>query len=102
VLVHRSFLDDWTALPERVGLANAQQFWDHVAFTPGEHPKVGNSCVMKGKHNVGKAPGFSKTIHYEISGAGRIDYQFNPAFTGGEFKDAHGVVFILTVAFGSH
>ena len=28
------------------------------------------------------APGFSRTVHYEISGAGRIDYQFNDAYRG--------------------
>jgi len=31
---------------------------------------------MKGKHNGPKWPGFSKTIHYEIADAGRIDYQW--------------------------
>src|SRR6202451_2929991 len=39
VLVHRQFLGIWNELPSRVGLANAQQFWDHVAMTPGQpHP----------------------------------------------------------------
>jgi hypothetical protein len=33
VLVHRQYLGIWTELPGRVGLANAQQFWDHVAIT---------------------------------------------------------------------
>ncbi len=41
VLVHRQFLGLWNELPNRVGLANAQQFWDHVAMTPGQPPKVG-------------------------------------------------------------
>jgi hypothetical protein len=36
VLVHRKYLETWDELPSRVGLANAQQFWDHVAMTPGE------------------------------------------------------------------
>jgi hypothetical protein len=31
---------------------------------------------MKGKHNAPKWRGYSKTIHYEITGAGRIDYQY--------------------------
>jgi hypothetical protein len=102
VLVHRQFLDTWNSLAERVGLENAQQFWDHVAFTPGEHPRVGTSSVMKGKHNGPKWPGYSKTIHYEISGAGRIDYQYNPASTEGAQSDVHGVVKILTIDLGSH
>jgi hypothetical protein len=83
-----------------VGLENAQQFWDHVALTPGEHPRVGTSSVMKGKHNGPKWPGYSKTIHYEISGAGRIDYQYNPASTEGAERDVH--VKILTMDLGSH
>ena len=58
---------------------------------------------MKGKHNSPKWPGYSKTtIHYEISGAGRIDYQYNPASTVGAEHDVHGVVKILTVDLGSH
>jgi hypothetical protein len=83
VLVHHKYLAVWSELADRVGLANAQQFWDHVATTPGQPPKVGASSVMKGKHNAPKWPGYSKTIHYEITGAGRIDYQFNPAATDG-------------------
>lgn len=89
-LVHRQFLDTWNSLAERVGLENAQQFWDHVAFTPGEHPRVGTSSVMMGKHNSPKWPGYSKTIHYEISGAGRIDYQYNQASTEGAHREIHG------------
>jgi hypothetical protein len=102
VLVHRQFIDTWNSLAERVGLENAQQFWDHVAFTPGEHPRVGTSSVMKGKHNGPKWPGCSKTIHYEISGAGRIDYQYNAASTEGAEHDVHGAVKILTIDLGSH
>ena len=102
MLVHRQYLDVWSSLAERVGLENAQQFWDHVAMTPGAHPKVGTSSVMKGKHAAPKAEGFSKTIHYEITGAGRIDYQWNAAYEGGALGDAHPVVWILTIDLGSH
>jgi hypothetical protein len=102
VLVHRQYLDVWNALADRVGLANAQQFWDHVAMTPGRPPRVGTSSVMKGKHAAPKWPGYSKTIHYEITGAGRIDYQFNPAATDGAHADPHGVVKILAIDLGSH
>jgi hypothetical protein len=45
VLVHRQFLGIWNDLPSRVGLENAQQFWDHVAMTPGQPPKVGTSST---------------------------------------------------------
>src|SRR5260370_32645923 len=102
VLVHRQYLDIWNQLPARVGLANAQQFWDHVAMTPGQPPNVGTSSVMKGKHAAPKWPGFSKTIRYEITGAGRIDYQFNPAATDGARGDPHGVVKMLAIHLGSH
>lgn len=83
-------------------MSNAQQFWDHVALTPGEPPKVGASSVMKGKHAGPKWPGYSKTIHYEIAGAGRIDYQFNPQATEGARGDPHGVVRILSIDLASH
>ncbi len=39
-------------------------------MTPGQPPKVGTSSMMKGKHAAPKWPGYSKTIHYEITGAG--------------------------------
>ncbi|MHB8875301.1 MAG: hypothetical protein ACYC8T_16570 [Myxococcaceae bacterium] len=100
--MHRGFLADWKSLAERVGLQSAQQFWDHVAHTPGQPPKVGTASIMKGKHNGPKWPGYSKTIHYEISGAGRIDYQYADDTTEGERGDAHPVVKILSINLGSH
>ena len=102
VLVHRQFLDVWNELSKRVGLENAQQFWDHVAMTPGEPPAVGRSSVMKGKYAEPHSAGYSKTIHYEITGAGRIDYQYNALSTEGAKGDVHGVVKILAIDLGSH
>ncbi len=102
VLVHRQYLDLWNALSQRVGLESAQQFWDHVAMTPGEPPAVGTSGVMKGKHAAAKWQGYSKTIHYEISGAGRIDYQYNAKSSEGRKGDTHGVVKIMTIDLESH
>jgi hypothetical protein len=102
VLVHHKYLPIWNELADRVGLPNAQQFWDHVAMTPGQPPRVGTSSVMKGKHNAPKWPGYSKTIHYEITGAGRIDYQFNPSASDGARGDSHGVVKIMSIDLGSH
>lgn len=102
VLVHRQYLPMWNELVARVGLQSAQQFWDHIAQTPGGHPAVGTSCMMRGKHNKRKWPGYSQTIHYEISGAGRIDYQYNSASTEGADGDPHGVVKILTIDLSSH
>ena len=101
VLVHRRYADRWATLAQRVGLESAQQFWDHVARTPGEPPDINTTTVLKGKAGQPKQPGFSRTIHYEISGAGRINYQFHDAYigTGG---DPHGVVWILTIELSSH
>jgi hypothetical protein len=97
VLVHREFLDEWNSLADRIGLNSAQQFWDHVATSPGQHPSVGRSSVMKGRHFGPKWPGYSPTIHYEISGAGRLNYQFNPAAQDGSKGDQHPVVKILSI-----
>ncbi|MGI8873663.1 MAG: hypothetical protein ACR2KP_04930 [Egibacteraceae bacterium] len=86
MLVHRKFAQLWEQLPERVGLESAQQFYDHIAHTPGVPPKVNSSTVLRGKAGKPKFAGGSRTIHYEISGAGRIDYQHVSQHTGG----AHG------------
>jgi hypothetical protein len=54
VLVHRQFLGIWNELPARVGLANAQQFWDHVAMTPGQPPRVLESAPNGGTVRSGR------------------------------------------------
>jgi hypothetical protein len=102
VLVHRQYLDLWQQLADRVGLTSAQQFYDHVANTPGIPPSVGTTTILAGKAGRPIADGFSRTVHYEISGAGRINYQFNDAYSGGARGDRHPVVFILTIDLGSH
>jgi hypothetical protein len=101
VLAHRRFLDLWEQLPECVGLQAAQQFYDHVANTPGQTPAVGTTTVLKGSLGQPFAPGFSRTVHCEISGAGRIDYQYHDANVGAR-DDPHPVVFILRIDLGSH
>src|SRR6185437_6438010 len=80
VLVHRQYAEEWAQLVQRVGLESAQQFYDHVPQTPGAPPLVGRSSILRGRLGEPHGPGFSRTIHYEISGAGRIDYQHNPAY----------------------
>jgi hypothetical protein len=102
VLVHRQFKEQWDQLPARVGLESAQQFYDHVATTPGAIPRVGSSTILRGSAGRPIQDGFSRTIHYEISGAGRINYQFNDAYTGGATGDPHPVVMILTITLVSH
>ena len=102
VLVHRRYKELWDQLVERVGLENAQQFYDHVAYTPGEPPRVGRSSFLRGKAGQPGEQGFSRTIHYEISGAGGINYQYNDHYTGGAQGDPHPVVRILTIDLSSH
>lgn len=102
ILVHRQYLDVWNSLVEVVGLTSARQFWDHVSRTPGQPPAVGTSTVLRGKHHDPKWPGYSRTIHYEISGAGRINYQYAPATTEGTRGDPHHVVKILTIDLATH
>jgi hypothetical protein len=102
VVVHRRLLERWGNLAENVGLESAQQFYDHVSKTPGEPPPINSSTVLKGKAGNPKEPGFSRTIHYEVSSSGRIDYQWNADFTGGRDGDPHGVVRILAINLGSH
>lgn len=55
-----------------------------------------------GKHNTPKWPVYSKLIHHEISGAGRIDRQFNPSATQGARGGPYGVVKIMSIDLGSH
>lgn len=99
--MHRQYAAVWQALAERVGQEAAQQFYDHVAHTPGSPPQVGSATILKGAAGRPKEPGFSRRIHYEISGAGRIDYEFNDAYVG-LHGDPHPVVRILSIDLSSH
>jgi hypothetical protein len=54
---------------------------------------------MKGKHKKG-GDGWSPVIHYEVSGAGRIDYQYNPAYQTSSSADEHAVVRMLVIDSG--
>jgi hypothetical protein len=102
VLVHRKFANHWSEIVSRVGVTGAQQFWDHVATTPGAVSPVASITILKGKAGVPKEAGWSRTHHYEVSGAGRIDYQYHNNYTGGRDGDPHKVVAILTISYSSH
>jgi len=102
VLVHKQYMDHWNQLVNRVGIQQAQQFWDHVATNPGGTDPIAQTTILKGKVGDPMGPGWSKTVHYEISGAGRINFQFNNAFKGGANGDGHKVVAIRTISYGSH
>lgn len=102
VLVHKNLLDRWNDLASRVGLESAQQFYDHVTANPGQPSSVNRTTVLKGGAGRPKAEGFSRTVHYEISGAGRIDFQYADRYEARRRGDPHGVVFILAIDLSSH
>lgn len=102
VLVHRQFQQEFEKLAERCGLESARQFWDHVATTPGSFPLVNRSSVLKGKAGEPDNAGFSRTIHYEISGAARINYQYSDTHQTTPQDKPHKVVRIKTISYGSH
>jgi len=51
---------------------------------------------MKGKE------GWSDVHHYEITGPGRINYQFHPYYAGGTQGDKHPVVKVISIDMSSH
>lgn len=102
VLVHRKYRHQWNELADRVGMQQAQQFWDHVAYTPNTPPDIGTSSFLRGKIGNPIGPGWSHTVHYEISGAGRINYQYNATHRTSDNGDPHPVVIIRTIELGSH
>lgn len=102
VLVHRKYSNHWAEIVDRVGIQQAQQFWAHVTTTPGVKSPIASITILKGTVGRPKADGWSRTYHYELSGAARINYQFHNHFTGGTEGDPHKVVALLTIDFGSH
>ncbi len=102
VLVHKRFEQHYRELGDRVGLQQAQQFWDHVAGSPGGPAPVASTCILRGRAGRPLGPGWSRTVHYEVSGAARLDYQFHDSYETALGGDAHRVVAILTINFGSH
>ncbi|RBQ21876.1 hypothetical protein DP939_04165 [Spongiactinospora rosea] len=102
VLVHRQYLGHWGELVERVGLKQAQQFWDHVSRTPGSPDPIASISLLKGRAGRPKGEGWSRTFHYRVSSSARIDYQYCDAYTTGPEGDPHPVVVILTVNYSSH
>jgi len=101
VLVHRKHAALWAQLAENVGLQNAQRAWEHLATSPNLPPAIGTSTKLKGTQKFA-VDGWSAIYHYEVSGAGRIDYQFNGAFTTSPGADPHPVVRIISISLGSH
>lgn len=102
VLVHKRYQRHYDELVSRVGLQQAEQFWDHVSQTPGEPAALASTCILRGKAGLPKGPGWSRTVHYELSGAARVDYQYHDSYRTNDSGDPHRVVAILTINFSSH
>ncbi|MEF2736036.1 MAG: hypothetical protein U0N15_02260 [Bifidobacterium choerinum] len=102
VLVHHRYLDAWNQLVTRVGLQQAQQFWDHVAQDPGNKTGIASTSILKGSAGRPKERGFSRTYHYELTSMARINYQFCDSYQTSEDGDPHREVFILTIDYTSH
>jgi hypothetical protein len=102
VLVHRQYADKWLELADRVGEDAAQRFWDHVAMTPGTMPATAGSCILKGSAGRPQSAGWSRTVHYEVSSMGRINYQYCDSYQTAPDADLHKVVAILTIDYSSH
>jgi len=102
VLVHRQYAAKWARVVERVGAQQAQELWDHLASMPGEPPATASTSLLRGKAGRPMAPGWSRTVHYELSSMARVDYQYNDEFKTTETGDPHRVVAILTIDYSSH
>jgi hypothetical protein len=102
VLVHRQLKNHYDQLAARVGLQNAREFWDHVAHDPGSQPPIANTCILRGRAGKPMGDGWSRTVHYEISSMGRIDYQFNDGFRVDDTGGSHSIVAILAISYSSH
>jgi hypothetical protein len=102
VLVHRKFHQHWKQIEARVGLDSAQELWDHLASNPGRCPEINGSCILKGTSGRPQGPGWSRTIHYELSSKARVNYQFHDKFPDGAVGDEHPIVAILTIDYRSH
>lgn len=101
VLINKSDWKQWTDMLDQVGMQSGQRLWDHLAFRADRPPEVGKVTRLKGRHMKGQ-DGWSGVHHYEVSGAGRVDFQFHPAFTEGKAGDPHPVVRIIRISMSSH
>jgi hypothetical protein len=102
VAVHRQYKPHYDELVDRVGLKQAQQFWDHVAYTPGVPDPIAQTCILSGKAGKPKGAGWSRTFHYEVSSSARINYQYNDAYKTSPDGDSHRVATIETIDYSSH
>lgn len=102
VLVHRKHAAAWSNLVERFGQTNADELWDHLTTSPDRPPRLGTVTPMRGKLGKALNDGTSRVYHYEISGAGRVDYRFHPSFSSAPDREPHPTVFIVSIDHRSH
>ncbi len=100
--MHRKHARAWAELADRFGERNADELWDHLTSRPNRPPRLGTVTPMKGKLGKPLADGTSGVFHYEISGAGRVDYRFHPAYRTSPDRAAHPTVFIVSIDHRSH
>src|SRR5664280_37393 len=77
-------------------------FWDHLATKPGAPTALASTCILRGRAGDPKGPGWSRTVHYEVTSMARVNYQFNDNYRNGPDDDKHRVVAILTIDYSSH
>jgi hypothetical protein len=102
VLVHKRFRHHYDELVGRVGLQQASQLWDHLAMNPGNTSATAATCYLRGRAGKPQGPGWSRTIHYEVTSSARVDYQYHDAYCTRAGGDPHRVVAILTISYSSH
>ncbi|MEV6343066.1 hypothetical protein [Actinoplanes sp. NPDC051851] len=102
VLVHKKFKRHYDQLVDKVGIQQAQQFWDHLANNPGEPSAVASITILRGKAGKPWAENWSRVHHYELTSKARADYAYCDVFTTGPGDEPHRVVSILTINYGSH
>ena len=101
ILMSKNLWKAWENAVGQAGDQNMQQLWNHLAYRPDQPPLLGSVTRLKGGHVKGKN-GWSDVHHYEITGAGRIDYQFDTHYIGGTKGDPHAVVKIVRIDMSSH
>ena len=101
VLLSKSLWKQWENFVALAGDQNIQQLCNHLAYRPDQLPLLGSVTRLKGGHMRGKE-GWSDVHHHEVTGAGRINYQFHPDYEGGAKSEKHAIVKVTSIDMSSH
>lgn len=96
-MVHRQLAERWDELVPRAGVASAHQLWEYLTTQPDRPSPYG--CVSPWR---GQKKGQTQTWHYEVSGAGRVDFQIDAAHVATPGRPPHPTVFIVGISYSSH